>query len=65
MERMRSHAQRFETEVVNDHIHAAVLDSRPFRLQGDYGQCSCDALIIAIRIPRCSSASWICNTAIS
>jgi thioredoxin reductase (NADPH) len=47
MERMLRHAQRFNTEVVNDHIHTADLSRRPFRLQGDYGTYTCDALIIA------------------
>jgi len=47
MERMRQHAERFDTEIVNDHIHTADLSSRPFRLDGDYGSYSCDALIIA------------------
>ncbi|MGB5345389.1 MAG: thioredoxin-disulfide reductase [Woeseia sp.] len=47
MERMLRHAQRFDTEVVNDHIHTADLSRRPFRLDGDYGSYSCDALIIA------------------
>ncbi len=46
MERMLKHAQRFNTEVVNDHIHTADLSSRPFRLDGDYGSYTCDALII-------------------
>jgi thioredoxin reductase (NADPH) len=47
MDRMLRHAQRFDTEVVNDHIHTADLLVRPFRLDGDYGSYSCDALIIA------------------
>ena len=47
MERMRRHAERFATDIVNDHIHAAHLAERPFRLQGDSGQYTCDALIIA------------------
>ena len=46
MDRMLRHAQRFDTEVVNDHIHNADLSARPFRLDGDYGSYSCDALII-------------------
>ena len=46
MERMRLHAERFKTELVNDHIHQADLNSRPFRLEGDYGSYRCDALII-------------------
>jgi thioredoxin reductase (NADPH) len=47
MERMRRHAERFETEIAFDHIHAADLSSRPFLLEGGNGQYSCDALIIA------------------
>jgi thioredoxin reductase (NADPH) len=47
MERMRRHAERFETEVIHDHIHTAELGSRPFRLAGDQGVYTCDALIIA------------------
>ena len=46
MERMLRHAQRFNTEVINDHIHTADISSRPFRLDGDYGSYTCDALII-------------------
>ena len=47
MDRMLKHAERFDTEVVNDHIHTADLSQRPFRLDGDYGSYTCDALIIA------------------
>ena len=47
MDRMLRHAERFDTEVVNDHIHTADLSVRPFRLDGDYGTYTCDALIIA------------------
>jgi thioredoxin reductase (NADPH) len=47
MERMKAHAERFSTEVVNDHINAVDLSKRPFRLQGDRGPYTCDALIIA------------------
>ena len=47
MERMRRHAERFATEIVNDHIHKADLSARPFALAGDAGHYSCDALIIA------------------
>ncbi len=47
MERMRRHAERFDTEVVNDHIHTADVTVRPFRLEGDDGTYTCDALIIA------------------
>lgn len=47
MERMRKHAERFETEIVFDHIHTADLSTRPFQLTGDSGHYSCDALVIA------------------
>ncbi|HEY1771987.1 MAG TPA: FAD-dependent oxidoreductase, partial [Gammaproteobacteria bacterium] len=47
MERMRKHAERFNTEIISDHIHTADLKSRPFRLHGDRGEYTCDALIIA------------------
>ena len=47
MERMRKHAERFNTEIENDHINAVDLSQRPFRLEGDRGVYTCDALIIA------------------
>jgi thioredoxin reductase (NADPH) len=47
MERMRRHAERFDTEIVFDHIHAVQLSQRPFLLEGDSGRYTCDALIIA------------------
>lgn len=47
MDRMLRHAQRFNTEVINDHIHKADLSVRPFMLEGDYHSYTCDALIIA------------------
>jgi thioredoxin reductase (NADPH) len=47
MDRMLRHAKRFNTEIVNDHIHTADLSQRPFRLDGDLGSYTCDALIIA------------------
>jgi thioredoxin reductase (NADPH) len=47
MERFQKHAERFETEVVFDHIHTVDLHERPLRLQGDAGEYTCDALIIA------------------
>jgi thioredoxin reductase (NADPH) len=47
MERFLRHAQRFDTEVIFDHIHTAHLSERPFRLVGDSGEYTCDALIIA------------------
>jgi thioredoxin reductase (NADPH) len=47
MHRMLHHAQRFETNIVFDHIHTAALGQRPFRLEGDSGVYTADALIIA------------------
>jgi len=47
MDRMRRHAERFDTEIVFDHINRAELRQRPFRLVGDSGEYTCDALIIA------------------
>ncbi len=47
MERMRQHAERFNTEIIIDHINAVDLKQRPFSLTGDSGQYTCDALIIA------------------
>jgi len=46
MDRMRSHAERFNTEVIFDHITRVELNQRPFRLHGDYAQYTCDALIV-------------------
>ncbi|MFT3668337.1 MAG: thioredoxin-disulfide reductase [Pseudoxanthomonas sp.] len=47
MTRMQAHAERFETEVIFDHIHTADLSKRPFKLIGDSGEYTADALIIA------------------
>src|SRR5467141_2781802 len=47
MERMREPAERFETEIIFDHVHSADLTQRPFRLKGDTGEYTTDALIIA------------------
>jgi thioredoxin reductase (NADPH) len=47
MDRMQRHAERFDTEIIYDHIHTAKLDERPFVLEGDSGTYSCDALIIS------------------
>ena len=47
MERMLRHAKRFNTEIINDHIHTADLSKRPFTLSGDYATYTCDALIIS------------------
>ena len=46
MQRMAEHAERFHTEMIFDHIHTADLKQRPFRLKGDSGEYTCDALII-------------------
>jgi len=47
MERMKKHAERFNTEIVQDHINRVDLARRPFHLVGDGGEYTCDALIIA------------------
>ena len=47
MERMRKHADRFDTEIIFDSIHTAHLQERPFKLVGDQHSYTCDALIIA------------------
>jgi thioredoxin reductase (NADPH) len=47
MQRFLEHAQRFNTQIVFDHIHTVDFSSRPFRLQGDSGSYTCDALILA------------------
>ncbi len=47
MTRMQAHAERFETETIFDHIHSADLSQRPFRLKGDSGEYTADALVIA------------------
>lgn len=47
MARFQAHAERFKTEIVFDHIHTVHLAEKPMRLEGDSGQYTCDALIIA------------------
>jgi thioredoxin reductase (NADPH) len=47
MERMRKHAERFDTEIIIDHIHTTHLYAKPYKLIGDSGEYTCDALIIA------------------
>ncbi len=47
MMQMSEHVERFDAEIVNDHIHTVSLESRPFELQGDQAHYTCDALIIA------------------
>ncbi len=46
MVRMQQHAEKFDTEIIFDHINEADLQNRPFRLKGDSGEYTCDALII-------------------
>ncbi|MEY2802941.1 MAG: hypothetical protein RL657_277 [Pseudomonadota bacterium] len=46
MQRFQAHAERFKTEIVFDHIHSVDFSVRPFKLQGDSGAYTCDALII-------------------
>lgn len=47
MDRFQKHAERFQTEIIFDHIHTAKLTEKPFVLIGDQGTYTCDALIIA------------------
>jgi thioredoxin reductase (NADPH) len=47
MQRFQQHAERFETEVISDHIHTVRLERRPFLLEGDAATYTCDALVIA------------------
>jgi thioredoxin reductase (NADPH) len=47
MDRMRRHAERFSTQIVNDHVQSVDLSCRPFKLNGDTHSYTCDALIIA------------------
>ncbi|RQO35977.1 thioredoxin-disulfide reductase [Herminiimonas sp. KBW02] len=47
MQRLLQHAERFNTEIIFDHIHTTKLDEKPIRLIGDAGEYTCDALIIA------------------
>jgi thioredoxin reductase (NADPH) len=47
MARFQKHAERFDTQLVFDHIHTVELGQRPFRLKGDSGEYTCDALIVA------------------
>src|SRR5260370_12630529 len=51
MERMRRHAERFNTDIVFDHINRVELRQRPFRLFGDNGEYTCDPLIIPTAAP--------------
>jgi thioredoxin reductase (NADPH) len=47
MQRFLEHAERFNTEIIFDHIHTAKLDEKPIRLIGDSGEYTCDSLVIA------------------
>jgi len=47
MQRFQKHAERFDTKIVFDHVNQVDLSTRPFKLQGDAGAYSCDALIVA------------------
>ncbi|AIY41075.1 Thioredoxin reductase [Collimonas arenae] len=47
MQRLLKHAEEFNTEIIFDHIHTTKLSEKPFRLIGDNGEYTCDALIIA------------------
>jgi thioredoxin reductase (NADPH) len=47
MQRFQQHAERFQTQMIFDHIHTAKLQQKPFLLVGDSGSYTCDALIIA------------------
>ena len=47
MDRMKAHAEHFDTQILFDHINAVELHQKPFRLKGDNGEYTCDALIIA------------------
>jgi len=47
MQRFLEHAERFNTEIIFDHIHTAKLNEKPIRLIGDSGEYTCDALIIS------------------
>lgn len=47
MIRLQQHAERFGTTIIHDHIHSVALSERPFRLTGDAGEYTCDAMIIA------------------
>src|SRR5258705_2209498 len=47
MERFQKHAERFNTEIIFDHIHTAKLTGKPLTLVGDNGSYTCDALVIA------------------
>ena len=47
MQRFQKHAERFDTKIVFDHVNEVDLSARPFKLKGDAGRYSCDALIVA------------------
>ncbi|MFZ2990334.1 FAD-dependent oxidoreductase, partial [Ideonella sp.] len=47
MQRFQQHAERFNTQIVFDHVNTVDFSQRPFRLKGDSGEYTCDSLIIA------------------
>ena len=55
MERFQKHAERFNTQIIFDHIHTAKLQQKPFLLVGDAGSYTCDALIICTG----AQAKWL------
>ena len=54
MERFQKHAERFNTQIVFDHIHTVDFSQRPFTITGDSGSYTCDALIIATGAYPCN-----------
>ena len=64
MDRMLRHAERFDSEVIFDHIHTVDLEQRPYLLEGDQGKYTCDALIIATGASATNSqhiSRHVCN----
>ena len=65
MDQMREHAERFDTEIVIDHIEEADLQQRPFKLTGGSDSYTCDALIIATgataRYLGLGAVRWSCS----
>ncbi len=53
---MHEHATKFETEIIFDHINKVDLQNRPFRLTGDSGEYTCDALIVPPELLHAISA---------
>ena len=69
MQRMQKHAEKFETQVIFDHINETHLQSKPFTLKGDNATYTCDALIIATgasaQYPRLTLGGSLCRTGVS